>query len=65
MLSGADYDRDFFGWITRNAELLRSGHLPEVDAELIAGELESMGEQDLRQLRGRLQVLTMHLLKWQ
>ncbi len=65
MLSGATYDQDFYAWITRNVELLRSGHLSEVDAKHIAEELESMGKRDLRQLRSRLQVLTMHLLKWQ
>jgi len=39
----------FFGWIMRNSELLRSGHLPKVDAAHIAGDLERMGGQDLRQ----------------
>lgn len=61
----ADYDQDFYAWIKRNVTLLRSGQLSEVDAEHIAEELESMGKRDLRQLRSRLQVLIMHLLKWQ
>lgn len=61
----ADYDLDFHEWITRNVELLRDGRPSEIDAEHIAEELESMGERDLRQLRSRLQVLVMHLLKWQ
>ena len=33
MLNPATYDHDFQAWITRNAELLRSGQLAEVDAE--------------------------------
>ncbi len=61
----AEYDLDFYAWIAKNVELLRSGHLTEIDAEHIAEELESMGKRDLRQLRSRLQVLVMHLLKWQ
>jgi hypothetical protein len=60
----ADYDLDFHAWIVRNVELLRTGRLSEIDAEHIAEELESMGKRDLRQLRSRLQVLVMHLLKW-
>lgn len=60
-----DYDLDFHQWITRNVELLREGRLSEIDAEHIAEELESMGKRDLRQLRSRLQVLVMHLLKCQ
>jgi hypothetical protein len=59
----AEYDQDFHVWILNNVELLRSGKLTEVDAEHIAEELESMGKRDLRQLRSRLQVLVMHLLK--
>lgn len=65
MLIGAAYEEDFYAWVTRNVELLRSGHLSDVDAEHIAEELESMGKRDLRQLRSRLQVLTTHLLKCQ
>jgi len=60
----AEYDRDFYAWITQNVELLRRGHAAEADWEHIADELESMGKRDLRQLRSRLQVLVMHLLKW-
>ncbi|MGB5971238.1 MAG: DUF29 domain-containing protein [Spirulinaceae cyanobacterium] len=61
----AEYDLDFHAWLNKNAELLRDGRLTEIDGEHIAEELESMGKRDLRQLRSRLQVLVMHLLKWQ
>ena len=64
-MNTADYDQDFYAWITRNVQLLRAGSLSEIDADHIAEELESMGKRDLRQLRSRLQVLTMHLLKYQ
>ncbi len=60
----ASYEQGFCAWIARNVELLRAGSLSEIDAEHIAEELESMGKRDLRQLRSRLQVLTLHLLKW-
>jgi len=61
----AEYELDFYAWVTKNVELLRGGRLEEIDVEHIAEELESMGKRDLRQLRSRLQVLVMHLLKWQ
>ncbi len=61
----AEYDLDFHAWLNKNVELLRDGRLTEIDGEHIAEELESMGKLDLRQLRSRLQVLVMHLLKWQ
>lgn len=64
MTPEAGYDHDFYAWIARNLALLRVLRVSEVDAEHIAEELESVGKRDLRQLRSRLQVLTLHLLKW-
>ncbi|MBI1926080.1 DUF29 domain-containing protein [Candidatus Poribacteria bacterium] len=48
----------------QNAQLLRQGHLSEIDVEHIAEELESMGKSERRELMGRLSVLMSHLLKW-
>ncbi len=59
-----EYDQDFYAWIVHNVSLLRSGNIAEADIEHIAEELESMGKRDVRQLRSRLLVLVMHLLKW-
>jgi hypothetical protein len=58
------YDRDFFEWTVRNAELLRAGRLQEADLEHIAEEIEDMGKSERRELRSRLRVLLSHLLKW-
>ena len=59
------YDRDFFEWTVRNAELLRSGRSTEADLEHIAEEIEDMGKRERRELLSRLSVLIAHLLKWQ
>lgn len=64
MIPQAEYDQDFYAWIVHNVALLRSGNVAEADIEHIAEELESMGKRDVRQLRSRLLVLIMHLLKW-
>ena len=58
------YDRDFFQWTVRNAELLRSGRLDEADLPHIAEELEDIGKREQRELESRLIVLLAHLLKW-
>jgi len=63
-LSGL-YDEDFFEWTRRTAELLRAGQLEQADIEHIAEEIEDMGKRDLRELNSRVQVLLIHLLKWQ
>jgi hypothetical protein len=59
------YDDDFYAWTMEQARLLRSGELSLLDVENIAEELESMGRSDKRELDSRLEVLLVHLLKWQ
>ncbi len=58
------YDTDFFEWCHEQARLVRAGRLDELDLENIAEELETMGRSDKHQIRSRLKVLVMHLLKW-
>lgn len=59
------YEQDFYAWANEQAALLRAGKLAEVDIELIAEEIESLGKSEKRELVNRLAVLLMHLLKWQ
>jgi hypothetical protein len=59
------YDSDFYAWLNEQAALLRAGRLSELDIENLAEEIESMGRSEKRELVSRLQVLIMHLLKWQ
>lgn len=58
------YERDFYAWTLKNAELLRQGRLGEIDLEHLAEELDSMGRSEKRGLINRLAVLLAHLLKW-
>jgi len=59
------YDRDFYAWINAQAALLRSGNLSAADVANIAEEIETLGRSEKRELRSRLAVLHMQLLKWQ
>ncbi len=61
----AGYDADFFQWTQSTAEMIRQGRLAEVDLEHVAEEIEDMGKRDRREVRSRLIVLLMHLLKWE
>lgn len=64
-MSNSLYDQDFFAWANEQAQLLRAGKLSEADIDHIAEEIESMGRSEKRELVSRLEVLLMHLLKWQ
>ncbi|WP_118985631.1 DUF29 domain-containing protein [Photorhabdus sp. CRCIA-P01] len=59
------YDSDFYGWTQEQAGLLRSGNLNQLDRENLSEEIESMGNSQRNELESRLEVLFLHLLKWQ
>ena len=59
------YETDFHAWAIYNARLLREGKLNQLDAAHIAEELEGMSASERRELLNRLQVLLVHLLKYQ
>lgn len=59
------YDRDFYTWTQRQAELLRVEEWEQLDWQNIAEEIESLGKRDKRQVQSRLVVLIAHLLKWE
>ncbi|MFM7365417.1 MAG: DUF29 domain-containing protein [Cuspidothrix sp.] len=58
-------EQDFYAWTQQQAHLLRTGKLQEIDWQNIAEEIEDMGRSEKRQLESRLEILIMHLLKWQ
>jgi uncharacterized damage-inducible protein DinB len=58
------YEQDFYQWTQQMATVLRNGHFDQLDIENIAEEIESLGRSDRRELKSRLTVLLMHLLKW-
>ena len=59
------YDRDFYLWIQATAQQLKEGKFNEIDIPNLVEEIESMGRSEKRELKSRLIVLLMHLLKWQ
>ncbi len=59
------YDIDFYHWTQTMATALHQGRWQELDIDNLAEEIESLGRSDKRALKHRLEVLLMHLLKWQ
>jgi Domain of unknown function DUF29 len=59
------YEKDFYAWTLRQAELLRAGHWELLDIENLIEEIESLSKQERQELRNRLGILLGHLLKWQ
>ncbi|NEO70235.1 DUF29 domain-containing protein [Moorena sp. SIO3H5] len=58
------YERDFYLWTEATAQQLREGEFTQVDVANLIEEVESIGQGEKRELKSRLIVLLMHLLKW-
>jgi Domain of unknown function DUF29 len=58
------YDQDFLAWTEQQAALLRAGRLDQLDLDNLAEELDTMGRSEWSELENRLEVLLMHMLKW-
>jgi len=59
------YETDFYGWIQQQAGVLKAGSFASLDLDNLIEEIESMGKSHQRALESRLEILLMHLLKWQ
>ncbi len=57
------YEQDFVAWIEQQLDHLRAGRFEELDLPNLIRELEEMGRSQRRELKSRLEVLLMHLLK--
>ncbi len=59
------YETDFYAWTQRQAALLRTEEFSEVDWNNLIEEIETLGRSERKEIKSRLVVLIMHLLKWQ
>jgi hypothetical protein len=58
------YDTDYVAWLEEQAAHLHAGRLSALDVENVAEELEGLMRSQRQQLENRLEVLILHLLKW-
>ena len=58
------YDKDFYAWGTDQLSLLRSQEFKKLDLLNIIKEFESVVRREKNELKSKLTILMMHLLKW-
>ncbi|TXI94173.1 MAG: DUF29 domain-containing protein [Neisseriales bacterium] len=58
------YEKDFYAWTQEQANFLKQKDFDKLDLLHLMDEVESMGNQNKTELKNRLAVLLMHLLKW-
>ncbi len=59
------YDQDETAWLEAMSELIRLGRFDAIDYPNLAEYLTDMAARDRREVRSRLVILLMHLLKWE
>ncbi len=64
MPTSAGYELDFYAWLNRQAQALRSHDSEFLDWDHLAEEIEAMGASQKRELTSPLKTLLTHLLKW-
>ena len=62
--NGDLYTEDFYTWTQTTAAAIRAGEWHDLDAAMIAEEIESLGRSEHHALQSHLKQLAMHLLKW-
>jgi Domain of unknown function DUF29 len=59
------YEDDLYAWSQEQAALLRARRADCLDWDHLAEEIEWMVGRDRRELKNRLRIILLHLLKWQ
>lgn len=60
----AGYEQDLHAWAIEQARLLRAGLVGQIDIENIAEEIFALAGSEYDKLESALEVLLMHMLKW-
>ncbi|KQT09142.1 hypothetical protein ASG40_10870 [Methylobacterium sp. Leaf399] len=58
------HEDDLFTWVQEQVALLRAGAVETIDVANIAEELNDVGAEQYDRLESALEVLLMHMLKW-
>lgn len=64
-LGTPDIDEDYAVWMEHQITLIRQRQFAQLDLDMLLDELESIVKHRKTELRSRLRVLIMHLLKWE
>ncbi|MEB3189899.1 MAG: DUF29 domain-containing protein [Snowella sp.] len=62
-MSNTLYETDFNRWIEETAQNLKDGNFQALDLTNLIEEIESIGSNNKREIKSRLIVLLMYLLK--
>ena len=59
------YDEDLYAWTQEQAAMLRARQTEGLDWDNLAKGIQVVGGSERRELKNRLRIILLHLLKWQ
>ncbi|WP_375404500.1 DUF29 domain-containing protein [uncultured Sphingomonas sp.] len=60
----AGYDEDFAAWVDAQALLLREGRFGELDLDNLIDEVEGVGKSEFRSFYHAIELILLHMVKW-
>ena len=58
------YEDDVYGWVQEQVALLRAGRVDSLDLDNIAEELNDVGLSEYHRLQSAVEIVLLHMLKW-
>jgi hypothetical protein len=58
------YDEDYAAWLGEQVARMRAGHWTELDAANLIDEVESLGRSDFKGFVSAIEIVLVHMLKW-
>ena len=58
------YEEDVYGWVQEQVALLRAGRLDALDLDHIAEELNDVGLSEYYRCQSAIEIVLLHMLKW-
>lgn len=58
------YEQDYAGWLSRQVELMKASRWSELDHANLIDEVESLGRSDYAAFVSAVEIVLVHMLKW-
>ena len=62
--TGPAYEQDYAAWVDHQAGLIKAGRWQEIDRDNLIDEVESLGRSVFNSFVGAIEVVLLHMLKW-
>ncbi len=62
--SAPGYEQDYAGWLSHQVDLMKASRWSELDHANLIDEVESLGRSDFASFASAIEIVLVHMLKW-